>query len=85
MEIEFHKKFDKQYFKLPKKNQQQFADRLAIFMNDRESKVLNIHKLKGSLSMYLSMNINSDIRALFVEYDNKIIFKKIGTHSELYK
>lgn len=85
MKISFHKKFEKQYAKLPQKTQKQFTVRLQLFLEDKDARVLNVHRLKGSFRMYLSMNVNSDVRALFVEYKGKIIFEKIGTHSELYK
>lgn len=85
MIIQYLPKFKKQYTKLPKKFQQQFNDRLRLFVTDPTSPQLRVHPLKGRFAGYWSMNVNGDIRALYlIQGDTMIIFALIGTHSELY-
>lgn len=85
MTIQYTPKFKKQYKKLPKKFQKQFDDRLRLFVSDQTSQQLRIHLLKGKFFGYWSMNINGDLRAIYLKKGNAIIvFALIGTHSELY-
>lgn len=85
MTIQYLPKFKKQYKKLPVKFQQQFDERLLLFIDDRMNPVLRVHPLQGNYSGYWSMNVNGDIRALYLEEgDNIIIFALIGSHSALY-
>ena len=78
-------KFKKQYQKLPLKFQNQFDDRLRIFVNDPIDSRLRVHPLKGKYYGYWSMDVNGDIRALFRrDGDLIIIFGFIGSHSQLY-
>ena len=77
--------FKRQFKKLPKQFQQQFVDRLNIFVLDPAAPQLRVHPLKGKYSGYWSMNINGDLRAIYQKQgDEIIIFALIGTHSQLY-
>ncbi|MEX0895385.1 MAG: type II toxin-antitoxin system RelE/ParE family toxin [Patescibacteria group bacterium] len=85
MTISYTTKFKKQYKKLPSKFQQQFDDRLKLFVVDQTHPKLRVHPLKGSFAGYWSMNVNGDLRAIYlVQGDEVIIFALIVTHSELY-
>ena len=85
MIIHYLPKFKKQYKKLPKNFQTQFDERLLLFLVDRTDPRLRVHPLKGNYAGYWSININGDIRALYLEKgDSIVIFALIGTHSELY-
>ena len=85
MIIKYLPKFKKQYKKLPKAFQQQFDDRLRLFVLDPTDPRLRVHPLQGKFTGYWSMNINGDIRALYlIEAETMIFFALIGTHSELY-
>jgi mRNA-degrading endonuclease YafQ of YafQ-DinJ toxin-antitoxin module len=84
MEIEFRKKFKKQYEKLPQKVKAQFKERLALLIENNYHPLLNVHSLHGTESFLLSMNVTGDLRAQFQIESGKYIFYKIGTHSELY-
>lgn len=78
-------KFKKQYKKLPDKFQLQFDERLRLFVVDRTDPRLGIHPLKGRYAGYWSMDVNGDLRALYLQQgDTIIIFGFIGTHSQLY-
>lgn len=85
MHIRYLPKFKKQYKKLPQKFQEQFDERLKLFLVDPTSPQLRVHPLKGKFAGYWSLNVNGDIRALYLlEGEAMIIFALIGTHSELY-
>lgn len=85
MTIRYLPKFKKQYKKLPKKIRDQFDERLVAFLIDPTLPMLRVHPLKGKFAGYWSMNVNGDIRALYIiQNETIIIFALIGTHSELY-
>jgi addiction module RelE/StbE family toxin len=84
--IKYESQFKKQYKKLPKLYQDQFYEKLELFLIDPTAPQLRIHPLKGKFAGYWSMNINGDIRALYtVRGDEIIIFALIGSHSQLYR
>jgi addiction module RelE/StbE family toxin len=83
--IQYLPKFKKQYKKLPQKIQEQFDEKIALFAVDPTLPVLKVHPLKGNFKGYWSMNVNGDVRALYImDGDSIIIFGLIGTHSQLY-
>ncbi len=85
MVIKYLPKFKKQYMKLPDKIQRQFDERLMLFVENPTDPKLRIHPLKGKYQGYWSMNVNGDIRALYlVQKETIIIFAIIGSHSKLY-
>jgi len=85
MILQYTSKFKKQYKKLPKNLQQQFDNRLHLFSTDPTHPTLRLHPLVGQYVGYWSMNINGDLRALYLKRgDEIIIFALIGTHSQLY-
>jgi addiction module RelE/StbE family toxin len=85
MDIQYYPKFKKQYKKLSKKFQEQFDERVRLFIGDPTLPLLRIHPLKGKFMGYWSMNVNGDIRALYlIREETIIIFALLGTHSELY-
>lgn len=85
MTIQYLPKFKRQYKKLPEKFQEQFDERLRLFLIDPTLPKLRVHPLKGKFAGYWSMNINGDIRALYIlQGETIVIFALIGSHSELY-
>lgn len=85
MIISFSKQFKKDFKKLPKKAKFQFQNRLEIFQEDKNNPQLNNHKLQGSYNEFYSINISGNIRAIYEQVaKNKVLFIKIGTHSQLY-
>jgi len=85
MTIQFSARFKKQYKKLSKKIQDQFDDRLQLFISDPLNPRLRIHPLKGKFLGYWSMNVSGDLRVIYQRIGNElVIFVLIGTHSELY-
>ncbi|MCU0680166.1 MAG: type II toxin-antitoxin system mRNA interferase toxin, RelE/StbE family [Planctomycetes bacterium] len=86
MQIEYSKKFIKEFKKCPFNIKTSFKKRLEVFINDQCSPILNNHPLIGELKNCRSINITGDWRAVFEEInDGQIIyFIAIGTHSQLY-
>ncbi len=85
MNIQTTKSFDKQYAKLNIKVKSQFKQRVEQFRVDPFAVTLRNHALKGRYLGYRSIDINGDVRALYVvKGDVIIIFGFIGTHSQLY-
>lgn len=85
MVVSFGKNFYKDYEKLSKKRQEQFWDRIELFKEDQNNPQLHNHKLHGPYNGYYSINISGDVRAVYeVISQNKVLFIKIGTHSQLY-
>ncbi|MFA6404764.1 MAG: type II toxin-antitoxin system mRNA interferase toxin, RelE/StbE family [Candidatus Paceibacterota bacterium] len=85
MIIDFHKRFVKQYDKLPTKLQQKFDDKLEIFMKDPTAPELNNHTLHGKYLGCRSINVTGNIRVIYEIKANGIRLLKIGSHSELYE
>ena len=85
MTIKYLPKFKKQYKKLPKKFQEQFDERVHLLVTDPTTPKLRVHPLKGKYAGYWSMNVNGDLRALYImQGETLVIFALIGTHSKLY-
>ncbi len=84
MDIHFHQKFKKKYKKFQKTLQEKVDERLFLFESDSFHPLLNNHPLHGKYDGYQSINITGDIRAIYKQKGDTIIFADIGTHSELY-
>ena len=87
MIIKFSKTFVKQRNKASKKIQQALNKKIEIFIEDDRNPILRIHKLRGLLKDYYSMNITGDWRVVFkvISKNEIVIFLMFGTHSNLYK
>lgn len=85
MKILFHKNFEKDYQKISNKDRERFQKKLAIFIEDPFHPLLNNHALQGKWRYFRSINISSDLRALYRPLDARYIeFVIIDTHSNLY-
>jgi addiction module RelE/StbE family toxin len=86
MQIEYSKKFIKEFKKCPSHIKVNFKTRLKVFMDNQHHSILNNHSLVGELKNYRSINITGDWRAIFTEINSGqiIYFVAIGTHSQLY-
>ncbi|HEX9721664.1 MAG TPA: type II toxin-antitoxin system mRNA interferase toxin, RelE/StbE family [Candidatus Paceibacterota bacterium] len=86
MKLYFHKKFEKQYKRLRKNEQQRVQERIILFRENRFHPILENHPLQGKYVGHHSINIGGDLRALFKQVGaDEYWFVKIGTHSELYE
>jgi addiction module RelE/StbE family toxin len=84
MIVIYHKLFQKQFKKLDPKLQQQFQERIKLFIDNRHDKFLNNHSVGAKYPSCRSINITGDYRAIYSEAGNTATFLMIGTHSQLY-
>lgn len=85
MKIRFHKNFDKKYKKLKQEQKKRAKERLALFLENPFSPILENHPLKGKYKSYRSINITGDLRAIYkFVNEQECIFVTIDTHSNLY-
>ena len=84
MEAILHRKFLKPFGKLPKGVREKFVERKNLFLKEPHHPLLNNHSVHKKFPGWRSINVTGDYRALFEEYDGRVVFMTIGTHSELY-
>jgi len=86
MKIKYHKRFEKQFKKLPEKIKNKVLEVIEIFVNDPHDKKLLNHNLKGNLLGKKAISVNSDLRIIFEEFDSYtlVIFLDLGTHNRIY-
>lgn len=61
MEVSFHKTFKKKYDKLSPKIEDQFKDRLRMFMKDKFDPILNNHSVGRAYPNCRSINITGEL------------------------
>lgn len=84
MKTGYSKQFLRQYTKLPQKIRQKADERIMLWQSDPLNSQLRDHQLKGKYKQYRSIDVTGDYRALYLSQEDKAIFDKIGTHSQLY-
>lgn len=85
--VRFHRAFDKHYKKriAPKLNvMEAFAKRYALFLSGERGRPLDDHPLTGSKFGKRAFSITGDIRVIYEETADAIIFLDIGTHAQVY-
>lgn len=87
MNIRYHRKFEKQYVKLPEKTRKIVKTKIKRFFDNPNHPSLQNHQLQGVMSALRAFSITDDIRIIFQEFENYtfIIFLKIGTHDQVYE
>ena len=83
--ISFKATFVKQMNKLEKALADEIFEKIELFKDVKNHKMLKVHKLHGGFSNCFSFSINYKTRIVF-EYETKngVIFLAIGDH-DLYK
>ena len=85
MLISYSRTFKKMFRKLSDRIQDQFEERLSLFLDENYHPLLHNHALTGEWQSCRSINITGDIRAVYEVIDrDHIEFIAIGSHSELY-
>jgi mRNA-degrading endonuclease YafQ of YafQ-DinJ toxin-antitoxin module len=82
--IFLHKSFVKQYSRQSIKVKNKFIIKKDILILDQNHTLLNKHRLSGKWLNHFSINITSDIRAIYRIENDFAVFVAIGSHSELY-
>jgi len=84
MKISYSKTFVKQVKKLNTQQKKKLAERVGLFVHNPDNPVLRCHGLKGEFTGWKSIDIAGDLRLLYIEKKDEIIFDQVGTHSQLY-
>lgn len=86
MKVNFHRHFEKNYYKLSEKEHTKFKERLTLLITDEFHPLLNNHALAGKYIGYRSISIKGDLRAIYKHLKSDcIVFVTIGSHSKLYE
>ena len=86
MKIIYHRKFKKNFKKLPKEVKDKVFDRIALFMQNPFHPSLKNHALKGGMNQNRSFSVTSDYRIIYRPKGNYIlvIMLNVGTHNQVY-
>lgn len=85
--VVFHRNFEKHYEKRIKPQQKlvgQFTERYKLFLMSERGKPLDDHALSGGLQGRRAFSITGDVRVIYIELADQIIFLDVGTHSQVY-
>ncbi len=87
-DIKRHREFEKHFLRRITPHEKlvtQFEERLSLFMVEKLGNPLNDHPLKGKLAGKRAFSVAGDIRVVYEETNDSIIFLDIGTHIQGYK
>lgn len=85
MKVIYHKHFEKELKKLEPRFKREVEERLILFKMDPLHESFHNHELSGKYEKHRSININWDLRALYIQIsEDKVEFVRLGTHSDLY-
>lgn len=80
----FEKHF-KQRISPNEKLKKQFQERLTLFMTGELGYPLHDHALTGKLIGKRAFSVAGDIRVIYVELENEIVFLDVGSHNQVYR
>lgn len=84
MKVVLHDNFVRQYLKLRANQKKKFQERRDLFLVDPFNPILNNHPLKGKYISYRSINISGDLRVIYKQLPDMVVFIAIGSHNSLY-
>ena len=74
----------KQRISQNKKLREQFKERLALFIAGHLCYPLHDHALTGKLAGKRAFSIAGDVRVIYVELVDSIVFLDVGSHTQVY-
>lgn len=80
MKIVYAPVFVRQFDKLESGLQEEVLEKIELFRDIGNHKILKIHKLHGRLQDRYSFSVNYKIRIVFVQKDGEYWFLSIGSH-----
>ena len=85
MHIQYAPTFVRAYKCCPQALKEEIKEKISVFQNPDNHKVLKIHKLKGALSDTFSFSVNYKIRIVF-DYGagDVVILLYVGSHDDVY-
>ena len=63
----------------------QFKERLTLFVAGELDYPLHDHALTGKLAGKRAFSVAGDIRVIYVELEDTIVFLDIGSHNQVYR
>jgi len=87
MRIEYHKNFIKNFKKRignDPKIKRQYKKRLQLFIDNSQHVLLKDHPLSGDRLLLRAFSITGDIRVVYIELAQRIVFLDVGTHNQVY-
>jgi len=87
MKIGYHKRFLKNYKVriLPNKSlDKRYEERMALFIKNPQSSILEDHPLKGEWKGFRAFSITGDIRVIYQIDQGVVLLYDVGTHNQLY-
>lgn len=88
MKIEYTSSFLRSYKKIVSRRPDaavSVLQKVVLFLHDRNSQSLELHKLKGQLKDVWSFSVEKDLRIIVDLKDpEKILFVDIGSHDQVY-
>lgn len=86
--IDFSRQFEKHYAKRIRPNkslQRAYAERYILFAAGERGYPLNDHLLTKSMAGKRAFSVSANIRVVYKETDEAIIFIDVGSHNQVYK
>ncbi|HUD07079.1 MAG TPA: type II toxin-antitoxin system mRNA interferase toxin, RelE/StbE family [Candidatus Saccharimonadales bacterium] len=86
--IRRHKEYEKHFLKRITPHEKlvtQFKERLVLFVTGKLGNPLNDYALKGKLAGKRGFSVAGDIRVVYKETEDNIVFLDVGTHNQVYK
>lgn len=83
--VYYHKKFKRDYKRMPVRIRELFKERLALFREQPFHPLLKNHPLQRELKDYWAFSVTGDIRVIYEYLDkNNIALIRIGSHNQVY-
>ena len=80
----FEKHF-KQRISSSEKLRNRFKERLALFIAGELGYPLHDHALTGKLAGKRAFSVASDIRVIYIELEDAVVFLDVGSHNQVYR
>jgi len=85
MEVGYSARFIKIYNSLEKELAEEVYEKINLFRDEKNHKILKVHKLHGKLKTEYSLSVNYKVRIIFERVGkNKAVLHAIGGH-DVYK
>jgi len=85
VKISYSHSFVGQARQLTPVQRQALVGAIELFGQDPLHVSLRNHPLKAKYKVYRSIDVASDLRALYIQKNNEVVFVEVGTHKQLYE
>jgi addiction module RelE/StbE family toxin len=87
-QILYRRTFIKSYRRITSnrpKLKDKIREKVILFLQNKHSRLLNDHELKGNLLGQRSFSVQNDLRIIYEDLSDCYLFVDIGTHNQVYK